>query len=56
MEEEFYVFELGDVDVILGVAWLAKLGEVRINWENMTMIYNTGDKKISIRGDPVLSR
>lgn len=29
----FNVFALGGVDVILGVAWLAKLGEVKVNWE-----------------------
>ncbi|WVY90399.1 hypothetical protein V8G54_035913 [Vigna mungo] len=28
VKEEFYGFELGGVDVILGVAWLAKLGEL----------------------------
>lgn len=27
-----YVFELGSVDLILGVSWLATLGEVRANW------------------------
>ncbi|XP_017420235.1 uncharacterized protein LOC108330249 [Vigna angularis] len=56
VEEEFYVFELGGVDVILGVAWLAKLGEVRMNWGKMTMEYLVGDKKIQIKGDPTLAR
>ncbi|WVY93830.1 hypothetical protein V8G54_032918 [Vigna mungo] len=56
VEEDFYVFELGGVDVILGVAWLAKLGEVSTNWGKMTMVYKVGDKKICIRGDPSLSR
>ncbi|WVZ24709.1 hypothetical protein V8G54_003253 [Vigna mungo] len=56
VEEEFHVFELGAIDVILGVAWLAKLGEVRTNWGKMTMEYVVGDKKIKIRGEPALSR
>lgn len=56
VEEDFYVFELGGVDVILGVAWLAKLGEVSTNWGKMTMVYKVGDRKIRIRGDPTLSR
>lgn len=34
IEEHFYFFELGGVDLILGVDWLAKLGEVTINWGN----------------------
>lgn len=28
---DYFIFELGVVDVILGVAWLATLGEVRTN-------------------------
>ncbi|WVZ18213.1 hypothetical protein V8G54_005535 [Vigna mungo] len=56
VEEEFFVFELGGVDVILGVAWLAKLGEVRTNYGKMTMEYQVGEKKIQIRGDPALTR
>ncbi|XP_052725275.1 uncharacterized protein LOC108335028 [Vigna angularis] len=56
VEEEFYVLELGGVDVILGVAWLAKLGEVMINWGEMTMVYNREGKKVMIKGDPALSR
>lgn len=56
VEEEFYVFELGGVDVILGVAWLAKLGEVMINWGETTMVYYLEGKRIRIRGDPTLSR
>lgn len=35
-----YVFPLGGVDIILGVSWLATLGDVRTNWANMTMDFN----------------
>lgn len=28
----FYVFEIGEVDAILGIAWLAPLGETTANW------------------------
>jgi len=31
VKEMFFLFEFGGVDIILGVAWLAKLGDVRIN-------------------------
>jgi len=31
MEGEFFLFELGGVDVILGVAWLETLGDVKAN-------------------------
>ena len=36
-EETFFLFELGGVDMILGVAWLATLGEVKVNWKTLTM-------------------
>ena len=31
VKETCYLFELGGVDVILGVSWLAKLEEVKAN-------------------------
>lgn len=55
MEEDFYVFELGGVDVILGIAWLAKLGEVVLNWKVMSMQCVVGGDKVLIKGDPALS-
>lgn len=30
--KRFHLFELGGVDVILGVEWLAKLEEVTLEW------------------------
>lgn len=30
--EEFLVFDLGSIDVVLGFSWLATLGETRTNW------------------------
>ncbi|XP_047176306.1 uncharacterized protein LOC124843572 [Vigna umbellata] len=56
VEERLHLFELGGVDVILGVEWLAKLGEVMINWKEMTMGYNLEGKKVMIQGDPALPR
>ncbi|XP_022636349.1 uncharacterized protein LOC111241659 [Vigna radiata var. radiata] len=56
VEEELYVLELGGVDVVLGIAWLAKLGEVVINWREMSMRFGVANEKITIRGDPALSR
>lgn len=32
VEERFHLFELGGVDIILGVEGLAELGEVILNW------------------------
>lgn len=54
--ERFYLFELGGVEVILGVEWLEKLGEVTVDWRELTMKYRQGDKRITLKGDPTLER
>ncbi|KAK6144620.1 hypothetical protein DH2020_021440 [Rehmannia glutinosa] len=51
-----YVFPLGGVDVILGVSWLATLGDVQTKWAKLTMDFWVDGKLISIRGDPSLAR
>lgn len=51
---EFFLFELGGVDVILGVAWLATLGEVKVNWRTLTMTFMSQGKVVEVRGDPSL--
>ncbi|WVZ14135.1 hypothetical protein V8G54_011701 [Vigna mungo] len=54
--EQYHVFELGGVDVILGVDWLAKLGEVVTNWSKLTMSFKQGGREVIIKGDPTLAR
>ncbi|XP_073111247.1 uncharacterized protein [Elaeis guineensis] len=34
---DYFVFYLGGVDLILEVAWLATLGDIKFNWSKMTM-------------------
>ena len=41
--EKFFLFDLGGVDVILGVAWLEKLGDVKVNWKSLTMQFKHKD-------------
>ena len=50
-----YPFKLGGVDLILGIAWLETLGEVRVNWQKMTMTFATGGFLRKLQGDPALS-
>ncbi|WVY94796.1 hypothetical protein V8G54_033884 [Vigna mungo] len=54
--EDMYVFELGGFDIILGISWLAKLGEIVINWREMSMQYGVKGKKVTIKVDPALFR
>jgi len=42
--------------MILGVAWLVTLGEVKINWKTLTMSFCRGGKQVHIRGEPKLAR
>ncbi|KZV31629.1 peroxidase 64 [Dorcoceras hygrometricum] len=51
-----HLFELGGVDVILGVDWLRTLGEVMLDWNRMRMRFQEGEKTVELRGDPTLQR
>nr|GEW10654.1 hypothetical protein [Tanacetum cinerariifolium] len=54
--EDFYSMELGSTDVILGVKWLRQLGETRVNWKELTMSFQIGDDRVTLRGEPGLRR
>lgn len=56
IEEQFYLFELGGVDLILGVNWLAKLGKVTLNCGELMMAFKQRDKRVVIKGDPTLAK
>lgn len=42
------------MDLILGVAWLATPGEMKVNWRTLTMTFTSQDKTVVVRGDPSL--
>ena len=50
-----YPFRLVGVDWILGVAWLETLGEVRVNWHKMTIIFENQGYTQKLQEDPALS-
>lgn len=56
IEDKFYLFELGGIDVILGIEWLTKLKGITLDWGKSTMTFQQPRKKITIRGDPTLER
>lgn len=41
-----YLFGLGGVDLTLGVAWLQTLGEVKVDWSNMSMKFTKGGEEM----------
>lgn len=51
-----YVFALGGVNIILGMAWLATLGDVKVNWETMSMAFAWKGMNVVLKGDPALCR
>ncbi|KAK8938724.1 hypothetical protein KSP39_PZI011094 [Platanthera zijinensis] len=51
---DFYIFGLGGLDAILGVAWLQTLGDVRVNWATMTMHFQPRPISHCLTGDSTL--
>ena len=45
-----YLFDLGGVDLVLGMEWLAGLGEIEANFEKITLIVPMQNKKGHIEG------
>ncbi|KZV32717.1 hypothetical protein F511_31772, partial [Dorcoceras hygrometricum] len=45
-----HLFELGGVDVILGVDWLRTLGEVMLDWGKMRMKFRERGRDMNCRG------
>ena len=45
---DFHIFPLGGVDVILGFSWLRTLGNISFNWDNLSMEFKYGGKKVMV--------
>ena len=56
VQQDFYVFDLGNVDIVLGMEWLAQLGEVRANFGDLILKVPTSSGFHVLQGDPTLSR
>lgn len=56
ISQPFYPFELGGADMVLGIEWLKDLGEVKMNWGQLTMKVKEGDKEWCIKGGPALAK
>ena len=54
--EDFLPLELGRLDVILGMKWLATLGETQVDWGSLIMKFRAGGATITLHGDPNLSK
>ncbi|XP_044500293.1 uncharacterized protein LOC123221524 [Mangifera indica] len=54
--QDFLPFKLGGVDMILGIDWLSRLGEVKSNWGKQTMRFEWEGQKVELKGDVSLSK
>jgi hypothetical protein len=51
MRDTFYVVDLTDIDVVLGVQWLITLGKISTNYQTLEMGFRDSEgKKIVLRG------
>ncbi|XP_042067454.1 uncharacterized protein LOC121810792 [Salvia splendens] len=51
-----YVFPLRNIDIILGVSWLASLGYVMVNWQHSSMDFSVHGRPVALKGNPSLMR
>lgn len=48
--DDFLILELGNFDVILGLQWLEKLGEITTNWKIQRMRFHGEHGLVELRG------
>ena len=56
IEQDFYLFTLKGVDIVLGLGWLAGLGEIKADFGKLELTVKQGGKLIKISGNPALTR
>ena len=56
IEQDFYLFTLKGVDIVLGLDWLAGLGEIKADFGKLELTVKQGGKLIKISGNPALTR
>lgn len=48
--------QLSGVEVILGMQWLRTMGTMQVDWSTLTMSFQAGEQRVTIREDPALTR
>ncbi|KAL6495833.1 hypothetical protein OROGR_030396 [Orobanche gracilis] len=56
IEQDFYLFTLQGVDLVLGLDWLSGLGEVKANFGKLELTLSRDGKRITLVGDPALTK
>ncbi|XP_058734110.1 uncharacterized protein LOC131605817 [Vicia villosa] len=50
LRPEMHLFELGGIDVVLGIEWLKTLGDTITNWRQQTMSFWSEKKWVTLKG------
>ncbi|PNX70804.1 hypothetical protein L195_g057760, partial [Trifolium pratense] len=45
-----HLFELGGIDVVLGIEWLKTLGDMIVNWHQQTMSFWSNKRWVTLKG------
>ncbi|KAF7843550.1 ankyrin repeat-containing protein [Senna tora] len=51
---DLFVMDIKGADVVLGVQWLAELGNIVINRKELTMIFQLHGQEVKLQGDSIL--
>ncbi|CAH9070767.1 unnamed protein product [Cuscuta europaea] len=54
--QDFYLLELGGTDLVLGIEWLASLGEVQVNFSDLSIKWKEKGKDKMLKGGLELNR
>lgn len=49
-QDDFMVLPIGNCDVVLGIQWLCKLGDIRVNFGKLMMEFEYQGKSIKLQG------
>ncbi|KAJ1413345.1 Chromo-like domain superfamily [Sesbania bispinosa] len=56
IEQDFFILNLGGTEVVLGLDWLASLGDIEANFKNFTLQWGKRERKQILKGDPALCK
>lgn len=51
LQQDFYIFDLGGVDIVLSMEWLSQLGEIKANFSDLTLAIPTATGIHCLKGD-----
>ncbi|MCH80314.1 Ty3/gypsy retrotransposon protein, partial [Trifolium medium] len=51
LSPELYLFDLGGIDMVLGIEWLKTLGDTITNWKQQTISFWKDHKWVTLRGE-----